>query len=115
MRHWLTLLSLMAALAVPWPAVAHGGHAHTVLGTVSVVDATHLEVHSQEGEDVSLDLEKETKFVRGKKQVSASDIAAGERVAVTYVEEDGRKIAREVRLSDAPVAPPGKEGEQPPR
>lgn len=115
MRRCLALFSLLGALAVPWPADAHGGHAHRVLGTVSVADATHLEVHSQEGEDVSIVFSKETKFVRGKKQVSSSDISTGERVAVTYAEEAGRRVAREVHLSDAAVAPPGKEGGQPPR
>lgn len=49
--------------------------------------------------------------MRGKKDAKASDLVKGRRVAVTYRDEAGRKVAREVLLGvepgdKAPKAPP---------
>lgn len=46
------VLSLTLGLAAP--TLAHEGHAHKVVGTVTAVDATHVEVATKEGKKDSV-------------------------------------------------------------
>lgn len=114
-RRWLALFSLVAGMALPLRATAHEGHLHRVLGSITAVDAAHIEVRSREGESVSVLLEKETRVRRGEKLITAAEVKTGERVAVSYVEKEGRKLAREVRLggAQAPARTPAPPQTQP--
>jgi hypothetical protein len=47
-------------------------------------------------------LTEATKYLRGKTAAKAADLVKGQRVAVTYRDEAGRKIAREVLLGVQP-------------
>ena len=98
MRRATVVLSILVALTFAGRLLAHEGHEHKAMGTVATVDASHLEVTTQQGEKISLALSKETKYLRGKAPAAAGDIKVGERVAVTFIEEAGKKMAREVRL-----------------
>ena len=56
----------------------------------------------QDHSHVMVVLTESTKYLRGKKSAKAADLVKGQRVAVTYRDEAGRKIAREVLLGVQP-------------
>jgi hypothetical protein len=97
-----------AALAVlgASAAAAHEGHDHKLMGTVAAVEGTTLHVEQQDHLHVMVLLTETTKYLRGKKAAEAADLVKGQRVAVTYRDEAGRKIAREVLLGVQPGEKP---------
>jgi hypothetical protein len=94
---------LMLSIVGVLPALAHEGHDHKVMGTVSMIHDNHLEVTDAEGKTVLVNLNEKTKILRGKTAAKAVDIASGEKVVVIYqqVKDKAGKeesIAKEVRL-----------------
>jgi len=89
-----------AALAVlgATTGAAHEGHDHKLMGMVAAVEGTTLHVEQQDRSHVMVVLTESTKYLRGKKSAKAADLVKGQRVAVTYRDEGGRKVAREVLL-----------------
>lgn len=93
---------LAAVVMTPW-VLAHEGHAHKVMGTVSVIHENHLEVKGTDAKTSTFTLNEKTKILKGETVVKAADIKEGDRVVVTAAEEkgaDGKTIlvAKEVRL-----------------
>lgn len=102
------LVVLAAVVMAPW-VLAHEGHAHKVMGTVSVIHENHLEVKGTDAKTSTFTLTDKTKIVKGKTVVKATDIKEGDRVVVTASEEKGADgktmlVASEVRLGTG-VAP----------
>ena len=97
----MVTFSVIVMLALAGQVVAHEGHEHKMMGTVTAVDATHLEIDSKDGGKVSIVLNKDTKYLQGSAPAAASDIKIGERVVVSAVEEGKKMVAREVRMSAA--------------
>lgn len=100
------LASMVALLLLAWPAAAHEGHAHKVMGTVSMRHENHLEVMTAGGKKSTVTLNGKTKIVRGKAAQKIEDIRPGDRVVVTAVETKGRDgtvqmIASQVQLGTA--------------
>ena len=98
--------ALVAVLAIPTFARAHEGHAHKIMGTVSMRHDNHLEVKTTDGKTETITLNEKTKIVRGKAKVKADDIHSDERIVVTAMETKGKDgkstmIATEVRLPEA--------------
>ena len=101
----ITVTILAMLLFVP-TAFAHEGHAHHhVMGTVKAVDAQHVEVEGTDGKVVSLALDSNSKYVREKKAVTIADVKVGDRVVISFDEENGRKIARELQLGSKATTP----------
>lgn len=104
-------LFLAVALVIPGRLLAHEGH--KVMGTVTAVDASHVEVKDKEGKIVSIALTTETKYRKpGAKATApaqsavAADVKVGQRVVVS-VKEDGEKMtATDVMLGAAESARP---------
>lgn len=102
-----TLIGIVLAAMIVPAALAHEGHEHKVMGTVSVIHQNHLEVKAAaDGKLTTVTLNEKTKILRDKAAVSRESIKVGERVVVTYVQEkDGTgkevQVAKEVRLSSA--------------
>lgn len=98
------LMAIALATLVGSLALAHEGHEHKVMGTVSMLHENHLEVKAaKDGKTSTITLDEKTKILRGNAPASREDVKVGERVVVTYVEEKDEKgkavlIAREVRL-----------------
>lgn len=106
------LLSLVTALALVFgisgaPALAHEGHLHKVLGTVTMAASDHVMLKDKDNKDITVQLNAETKVVRDKKPAKVEDIKAGMRVvisAVTVKEKSVEKmLARTVELGPAPA------------
>ena len=82
-------------------AGAHEGHAHKVMGTVSTIDAHHVEVTTTTGAKESYPLTPETKCLKGKASANLADIKVGTRVVLSIVERDGKKSVTEILLPAA--------------
>ena len=87
MNKWILGAILGAALIIPGVALAHEGHPHKVMGTVSAVTATEMQLKTPEGKIVTAKLNPKTTFARGKQRVDASAVKVGERVVVTVPSE----------------------------
>jgi hypothetical protein len=95
MRSIFAVFTLALAILVPEFALAHGGHAH-VIGTVSAVVVDHLEIKTKDGKTVSVPLNGETKFFKGKEKATRAALHIGDRV-VAHLGAKG--VAEEIRFS----------------
>ena len=103
-RTWRAVLVIVAALALPATALAHGGHLHKALGTIARTDGVHVDVKTTDGKTLTLTLDKKTAVTRGKDKLDATALKAGDRVSVDYIEENKLMMARTIKLSTAPAA-----------
>jgi hypothetical protein len=100
-----TLLTTLALAAVSFvPALAHEGHDHKVLGTVTEITATHLTVKAVKDGAVSvIAFAPTTKVSRGKTKLAATDIKVGDRVVVNIGSGKAPLTAKAVELGGAPT------------
>ena len=103
MRKGAIVLSLLFVLLVPGRLLAHEGHEHKVMGTVTVVEKAHLDVETKDGKKVSVLLNKKTKYLKGETPATLADVEVGDRVVLTVVEEGDQMTAREVLLAQDPT------------
>jgi ATP-dependent 26S proteasome regulatory subunit len=102
LRPLLLALALLAA-AVPGRAADPAktpkpkSHGYSVSGTVELVDAKSIVVRSSSGKSTALARTTATK-------VNGDALKAGDRVAVRYLERDGRKVATSIRVEPPSVA-----------
>jgi len=106
MRTFAIVASFVTLTAFAGQAQAHEGHEHKALGTVSAVDPSHVEVKTKDGQTVSIQLNAETKYQKGRTPAVLTDVKVAQRVLVTYIEQGEKHIAKEVLLG---VADAGKE------
>lgn len=100
------MFAVFTALAMlPLSALAHEGHDHTVLGTVTMAATDHVMLKDPENKDVTVYLNGETKILRDKKPAKVEDIRAGLRVVITAttVKENNveKMVAKVVELGPA--------------
>lgn len=100
-------LAVFAALAVfPLQVLAHEGHDHKVLGTVTMAATDHVMVKDTNSNDVTVYLTRETKILKDKKPMKVEDIRTGLRVVITAttVKENNveKMVATVVELGPAP-------------
>ncbi len=109
-RRFIASLAGAAALAVVGvaPLVAHTGHDHKVLGTVTMAAADHVMVKDRDNKDVTVYLTPDTKVVRAKKVLKVEDITPGLRVVITAttVKEKNveKMMAKQVELGAVQTA-----------
>ena len=100
------MLAVIATVAVfPLQALAHEGHDHKVLGTVTMAAADHVMLKDKDNKDVTVYLTRETKVLKDKKPMKVEDIKTGLRVVITATtvkEKDVEKmVAKQVELGAA--------------
>ena len=93
-----SVLLFAVVVLVGMPALAHEGHEHKIMGTVSMLHEQHLEVKDKDGKAHVMTLNASTKIMKGKTAIKASDIRAGDRVVATVVTEKDVMIAKEVQV-----------------
>ena len=99
MRHWIAAAALAAiVLAVPAVALAHGGHLHKVLGTVTDVDYPHIDVVTTDKKTVTIMLDAATVVTRGKTKVPDTEIKIGDRVSAETEEKGGMMMVKTLKL-----------------
>ena len=98
-----TVLFLVLATALLAPAVplAHPGHDHKLMGTISSIDKNKVVVKTTEGKDMTFEITPLTAFKRGKQKGAGSDLKAGMRVVVNIGDGVEPLKAKEVQYSAA--------------
>lgn len=100
-------IALVAAVALVLgtPATwAHDGHAHTVMGTVTALDAKTVKVKTPSGEVLSIAITGKTSVLRAKRKVVIAEVQVGRRVVVDIGNGEDPLIAREIQVGVAQVA-----------
>jgi hypothetical protein len=97
MRNW------MGAGSGP-RVLAHEGHDHKVMGTVTMAAADHVMLKDRDGKTVTVQITKDTKVVRGKASLTPADIKTGARVVITAQQEKSAMKAKRIEVGEAPAA-----------
>ena len=102
-RTWIAAVALLVTFAVPAVSLAHEGHPHKVMGTVSSVDGQNFMVKTTDGKTVMVMMDAKTKITRGKAKVDATALKVGERIVAEGEEEKEMIMATSVQLPAAPA------------
>jgi hypothetical protein len=96
----------LAVLVVAPVALAHPGHEHKLLGTVTMAGVDHLMLKDKDGNAQTVQIAPDTKFVRAGKPMKLTDVKVGMRIVATAVtdENDDKLIAKVVELGPDPGA-----------
>ena len=100
-----TFVSALALAAVPAARVlAHEGHDHKLLGTITEVAADRLVVRATKDNAMStIAIVATTKITRGKTKLSAADLKVGDRVVVNIGSGKAPLTAKAVQVGAAPT------------
>ena len=81
--------------------VAHEGHDHKVMGTVTMAATDHLMLKDKDGKDVTVQVVKATK-VKAKPAVKVEDLKPGTRVVITAsMDKNNRMTAKTIEVGVA--------------
>ena len=80
------------------PAMAHDGHTHRIMGTITAVDGKHLEVRTPSGENLSIQINDKTVTTRAKRKIALDQVKKGGRVVVDIGNGEDPLIAREIQV-----------------
>jgi len=101
-RAFVTALAL--AVTPLTSALAHEGHDHKLLGTITEVAADHLVVRAtKDGALSSIAIVATTKITRGKTKLGAGDLKVGDRVVVNIGSGKAPLTAKAVQVGAAPT------------
>jgi hypothetical protein len=92
----LTILAVLTLGTAP-QLVAHEGHDHKVMGTVTMAMADHIVVKDTAGKDVTIQVVKTTR-VKAKPAMKVEEIKAGTRVVITAAMQKDKMIAKEIQV-----------------
>jgi hypothetical protein len=103
MKNWI-IGFVVAILALPTAALAHEGHVHKALGTVTNIEAKEIVVKTTDGKMLTVLLDAKTDITRGKVKHDAAALKVGERVSVDYTEKNKVNTAKAIKLAELPAA-----------
>ena len=83
-KQWIVAVVAAVVLLSPVAALAHEGHPHRFMGTVSVVQDAQIEVTLTDGKVVTFALDAKTIYRQGKTKVIGRLPKDGERVVVFF-------------------------------
>lgn len=87
-----------ALILIATTAFAHGTGQH-VLGTVTAIDATHLEIKTPKGQTVGVQYNKQTRFKEKGNPKGANLPVVGDRVVIEATKDDKVLRATEIHFS----------------
>jgi hypothetical protein len=94
------LVALVAlALLVPAVAIAHPGHDHKLMGTITTIDGNKVAMKTTEGKDATFQILPTTSFKRGKGKGAQADLKVGLRVVVNVGDGSEPMKAKEVQYT----------------
>ena len=104
-RATMALLALFTLILVCGSVVlAHEGHDHKIMGTITMAAADHLMLKDKDGKDVTVQVATDTK-VRSKRAMKVEEIKVGTRVVVTATMEKDKSLkAKIIEVGVAPAA-----------
>ena len=99
-RRLTTVLIALFTLAIISGSVvvAHEGHDHKVMGTITMAAADHVMLKTTEGKDVTIRVTKDTKVIKDKQAMRAQDINVGTRVVITAISAKDQMRAKEIQV-----------------
>ena len=104
MKKWMiAIVVLGVALLAPRLSLAHEGHDHTVMGTISSIDGTNLMVKTADGKMTMVMMDAKTKITQGKTKLDGKALKVGDRVVASGPEEKGMISAETVKVGTAPA------------
>jgi hypothetical protein len=103
MSNLLRLLLVLCVALVATPVIAHPGHDHKIMGTITAVAGDSVTVKTTKGEERSFELTPKTAILRGKQAGARADLAVGLRVIAIVVDGQEPLKARSVQYA-APAA-----------
>jgi hypothetical protein len=92
---------LALSLLVPVVPMAHPGHDHKLMGTVSSIDKNKVVMKTTEGKDMIFEIVPTTTFKQGSKRGMQTDLKAGMRVVVNVGDGVEPLKAKEIQYSAA--------------
>ena len=95
----LIFAALALSLLVPALPLAHPGHDHKLMGTVTSVDKNKVVMKTTEGKDMTFEVTPTTTFKMGSKKGTQSDLKSGMRVVVNVGDGVEPLKAKEVQYS----------------
>lgn len=100
-----TTAAAVMTIALGGVAIAHPGHEHKIMGTVTMAAADHVMLKDKDGKDATVSIDKDTKFLRAKKAMKVSDLKVGMRIVITAVTDDNddKSIAKVIELGPDPA------------
>ena len=105
MTRRLMLVAFATLAVLPLRVLAHEGHDHKILGTVTMAAADHVMLTDKDNKDVTVYLTRDTKVLKDKKPMKVEDIKTGLRVVITAttVKENTveKMVAKQVELGAA--------------
>lgn len=105
---WLRLLVTLACLVLSTPGVAHSADQH-VLGTLTAIDKTYIEIKTTKGQSVIVRVDKRTRYKDESSPKGKNMPEVGDRVIVRATKEEKQKtlLATDIHFSSArrPPAP----------
>jgi hypothetical protein len=103
-RTLIGAIALVIAVAVPSFVLAHEGHAHKIMGTVSSIDGPHMMVKTTDGKTVTVMVDAKTRITQGKAKIAASAVKVGDRIVAEGAEEKEMLMATSLQVGTAPAA-----------
>lgn len=101
---WLRLIVTVTCLFISTPSFAHGADQH-VLGTITAIDATHVEVKTSKGHSVNVRVNKKTLYKDQRNPKDANIPEVGDRVVVKAIKDGKVLVATEIHFSAAKNVP----------
>jgi hypothetical protein len=102
-RTLIGAIAIVMAVAVPSFVLAHEGHAHKIMGTVSSIDGAHLMVKTTDGKTVAVMVDAKTRITQGKAKIAAGAVKVGDRVVAEGAEEKEMLMATSLQVGTAPA------------
>jgi hypothetical protein len=108
-RHLAVAAALVLSFAAA--ALAHEGHPHRFLGTLSAVNGSQIQVKTTDGKDVTFVLDAKSVIQQGRVKAEVKDLKVGERIVVSALPVAAGKTmtAINVQLRVAQPAPAAKQ------
>jgi hypothetical protein len=101
---WTVAVVAVLGLVVPGLAVAHQGHTHKVLGTVTSLDDPHFDIKGTDGKTVTIMIDASTVITRGKEKIDAGLLKLGDRVSIEAKQVKDMMMAQTIKVGAAPPA-----------
>jgi hypothetical protein len=104
-KNWIVAVAAAFALLLPIAALAHEGHPHRFLGTVSAVHDGQLEVKLTDGKTVVFALDAKSVVQQGRVKVDPKELKAGERIVVSALPVPAGKVMTAINVQLRVPAP----------
>jgi hypothetical protein len=95
-------MAVAGLVALAAPAMAHPGHDHKILGTVTMSAPDHVMLKDPEGKDHTVKVTSSTRILKDKRRATINDVQVGARVVVTAATENDQLVAKIIEVGAAP-------------